>query len=276
MLNEELLLSISPEKRAREYVQTCEGLLNPNLFKVTHIPTTIEVSDVDDIPQSLVKLTTVYLYRALNFKADHEDVFAIPLQVADENSDDPDIPISKGWRDKANEFLFQIKGLDDQSIVAAIRLTGFHSYYPDEEITLDKLIVGDKSVANIRQLVSRMAEFGSSVGLKHDPSEFVSIHWIRSVRILIPGVYSHFLDGDTFWKLTVFSPGEVLSKEETLELLIYYMFLSRARQFSNWFSKVTKLGIFDARTNNTFVVNLSDISQDVLKIVADQVIVFNK
>lgn len=273
--NKELIIAEIPENRAISYQQPEEGLLNPSLFTITHRPTSVEVSGNEDIPTELVDLTSICLYRLFHLKVDIEDAFGMPIRVVELNSDDPDIVPTKGWRDESNKLVSQIKNLDDESIAAAVRLSGFSSYYFDHEITPDKLNIGTKSLANIRNLVSRIAEFSTSAGISVDPSVFYDLHWARSTRIFIPGVSNCFVAGDTFWQIKVFKPGRLLDKVKTLETLIYYKFISRQDEFSPMFKNVSKLGIFDARTNTTFVISLSDIPKNVFDVVADEVIKFH-
>lgn len=70
-----------------------------------------------------------------------------------------------------------------------------------------------------------------------------------------------FLTADTLWDFKVSKTKP--TKDHTLQLLIYY--LMGIQSVHPEFQSITKLGIYNPRQNKVFLLNIADISDDILK-----------
>lgn len=265
---------ISPGARAADYKQPDKGILDPDLFTTIEISSDIEIGEPEFIASLLVSISAVYLFRILKLNIAPETVFAISKKGAYDHSDHPDVDYTENWKHNFDVLLTQVKGLDDESIISAVRLSAFNSYYTRIDAGIEALNIRPKAISNIRNMVKRISAFADSIGLVNDASE-LHFEKVKAKKTLINIVDRHFVVGDTFWHIKAFRPGTGLNKLETLELLIFYLFGLRSPENKKLFSKVKKLGIFDSRTNKTYVINVSDIPKSAIDETSKDVVIFD-
>ncbi|GCE63871.1 hypothetical protein [Candidatus Mycoplasma haematohominis] len=266
-------IAVTPEERVFFYEQPGNGVLDPALFTTTKLPTTLEIGDEEFTSSLLISIASVYLFRFIKLEAEPEVIFKLALKIANTYSDDPEIDYTENWRHNSKVLLSYVRGLDDDSIVSTVRLAGFNSYYSDVDAGIESVNVGAKSMNDIRDLFERICDFSDLVGLVNDASE-LDFSKVRADCVFINVVDRHFVAGDTFWHIKAFRPGEGLNKVETLELLVFYLFGLRSDKNKELFKDIKKLGIFDARTNTTFVINVSDIPKSAIDEASQKVIGF--
>lgn len=185
-----------------------------------------------------------------------DQAFRVSIRGADLVGEDPAL------------YLEDVTGLDDKSIVAAIRLAGYDSafraglpaYRPVSEIE-----VGTNAIENVRAMVAAgmvfFAEYGSVV---HD-------------GITFPGGYTEIVDSgdgdfmtaDTIWdfKVTVKPP----TKEHTLQIAMYWL-MGLHSQFAGDYRNVRRLGFFNPRLATVYTIEVAGIPIETLHEIEVQVI----
>ena len=194
--------------------------------------------------------------------------------------------------DDANQILKEIKGLDDKSIICACRMVWFDAYYrvpmwaKDHESD-EKKEPDNQTIANIRTMINRSVEFWKQYGpIEKDGFTFEPVaeaHNGKSEDIAGCGDYGgytstvntgdgDYLTKDTLWDFKVSQ--RKLSSKITLQLLMYWImgFHSGKPEFQ----AIKKLGIYNPRLNVVYLLNISDISDEVIKTVERDVIGYGR
>lgn len=247
---------VSVTQRIKQIKQPYGGYLPPKLFSVDELIDGKELSREENIHPSLVGLCVDYLTRFMN-GASLEEAFKISLYGA--------LMIEKS--EASSDLLSKITGLDDTSIISACQLAGFDvifragrsGYKPVEDIIPD-----EATILNIRIMVERSLAFFEEYGS------------IVKDGFTLEGGYTDtitagdgdFLTADTLWDFKVSKTKP--TKDHTLQLLIYY--LMGIQSVHPEFQSITKLGIYNPRQNKVFLLNIADISDDILKTVKKEII----
>lgn len=209
----------------------------------------------------LVGLASDYLTRIVT-GSDPEKVFNVALTGA--------LFLDKG--DQCHGYVKSIKGLDDESIVAAVRASAFDTAYragpgtykPAENINPD-----EKTIENIRIIVNRALRFLEEYGPKtRDGLTFEGGGYDNK---FIHSGDGDFMTKDTVWEFkTTKTPP---TSNHTLQILVYYLMGLRS-EYKSDYKKVKSLGIFNPRLNMIWTINVKDIDPRVIDAVNDQVIGF--
>lgn len=172
---------------------------------------------------------------------------------------------------KAKKLMSDIKGLDDVSIINAVKLSGFDvvyraggmGYKPVDEINPDTL-----TIENIRTMVERSLNFLKLYGPKVlDGFEFEG-GYTSDVRI----GDGDFTTEDTLWDFKVTkSP---IKKEHTLQLLMYWRM--GLHSVHTEFQSIKYLGVYNPRMNSVYRIAISEIPNDVISEVETDVIGYEK
>lgn len=157
------------------------------------------------------------------------------LCMADVMSGTPAKMVFANSLSMARHLIDDIKGLDDESIINAVKLSGLitdpENYQPIEEINPD-----EATIQNVRTMVERLLCFYDEYGAKSPIFDAlwdvdVSKTWPTIERILLLLVY---------WRMGLHSP--------------------RTWQFRN----VNRLGIYNPRLNEVHQISVDDIPEDVI------------
>ena len=164
-------------------------------------------------------------------------------------------------------LLSDIKGLDEDSIISACKLVGYDvcyrlgvmEYIPVEEINPDI-----STVSNIRTMVDRSTVFFKQYG----PVIKDGFSFEGGYTKLVSTGDGDFLTKDTLWDFKV--SNKASTNVHTLQLLMYY--IMGVHSVHKEFQTVNRLGIFNPRLNNVYLLDIEQIPLDTIQKVSKDVI----
>ncbi len=250
----------SVTNRIKEIKQPRGGYVNPREFREIILNDEKSLNDEENIHANIIGLAVDYLSRA-NMVDTKESAFKISLmgaQIIQQSN-------------KAQNLLNEIKGLDDNSIIAACKLVGYDvcfrvgkSFFkPVENINPDK-----KTIENIRIMVDRTKKFINEYG----PVIEEGMTFIGGYTQIITSGDADFMTEDTLWDLKV--SNNKPNSTHTLQLLVYYLLGIHSDREK--YSKIKNLAIYNPRLNEIFMIEIDKISKETIKLVEDEVIVYDK
>lgn len=171
----------------------------------------------------------------------------------------------------ANNLKKKIQGLDDESIISAIKLVGFDvvyrnggfGYQPVNQIKPD-----ENTVENVRTMIKRTLNFFDIYG----PITLDGFTFEGAYTKTIASGDGDFLTEDTLWDLKVLRG--YVTKNNTLQLLVYWRMGLRTNQPE--FESIKYLGIYNPRQNIVLRYPVAEIPEETLKIVDDEIIGYPK
>lgn len=160
-----------------------------------------------------------------------ESVFRFPLFVARRIGGD-------AFAVEAQHLIDGINGLDDGSIINALKLSGFGDRFlvdPDNYQPLEEINPDEVTIQNVRTMVKRLLRFFDAYDVKSPVS-------------------------DTLWDLNVSTlrPTEA----QTLQLLIAWR--KRLRSPLTWWHDFKYLGIYNSRLDKVYRISVDDIPEDLI------------
>lgn len=246
-------------QRIKQIKQPGDGYIDPETLEVEPLDKSSEaLSPKENVSSVLIDLavdcmTRFRLGEPVNF------AFVIPLSLA--------------WRIGVDGFKMRhlidgINGLDDGSIINALKLSGFvdrfladpENYQPFEEVDPD-----EATIQNVRTMVERSCHFFDVYGPK-----FLD-------GFALPGGYTDtvsfgdigFITSDTLWDFEVSKSRP--TKEQTLRLLMHWRMGLRSAHAS-LFHRIKYLGIYNPRLDKVYRIEVVDIPKDVIAEVEKDVI----
>lgn len=239
------------------------GYINKKQVEIVAFDDGQEISNEENIHPSLIGLAVDYLTR-WRMGAKLTEAFEISLQGAWCY----DMLLKKDVAKKnAKKLLMEMQGLDNQSVINACKMAGYDVCYragtafykPVEEINPNQT-----TIDNIRIMVERSLAFWDTYGpLVKDGFTFEG-----GYTDIISSGDGDYLTADTLWDFKV-SKDDPTSKH-TLQLLVYYLMgcHSKYPEFRN----IKKLGIFNPRKNQAYIIDISSIPQEIIDEVSREVI----
>lgn len=245
----------SVTQRIKEITQPRGGYLPIKKFKVESFEDGMELGE-ENIHSSLIGLAVDYLTRFMRTQ-EVEDSFKVSLVGA---------RLVKKAK-LAQVLMDDISGLDDKSIIAACKLVGFDvcaragasKYKAVELINPDTT-----TIENIRIMVKRSLLFFE----KYGPVIKDGFTFEGGYSNIVNTGDGDFLTEDTLWDFKV-SKTEP-KKEHTLQILMYYIMGKKSVHYE--FQQIKNLGIYNPRLNKVYLLNIQDISPDIITEVANNVI----
>lgn len=207
-----------------------------------------ELFPEENVHASLIGLSVDYLTR---FMLGENPIEAFKISILG----------SEIIREKRNalRLLKNINGLDDKSIRASIKLSGYDVCYranilgfkPTREINPNK-----NTIANVRIMVNRSLRFFK----KYGPITAQGFTFEGGYTNLLSSGDGDFTTKDTIWDFKVSKNHP--KKEHTLQLLIYYVmgFHSIHKEFKS----IKNLGIFNPRKNIVYTLTIDSLDSDIL------------
>lgn len=246
----------SVTQRIKTVKQPRGGYIKPKDFKATQLNDGIELNENENIHSSLMGLAVDYLTR-YTIGATAKDAFKISLLGADLIKE----------RKKAEQMLEDIKGLDDESIINACKLSGYDvcfraglmGYKPVDTIEPDS-----NTISNIRTMVNRGVEFFNQYG----PITLDGFVFIGGYTDIVSSGDGDFLTKDTLWDFKVSK--DKPKSAHTLQLLMYY--LMGKKSVNKEFETVKNIGIFNPRLNIVYQLEMDTIPQEIIDTVSTEVI----
>lgn len=247
----------SVTQRIKMISQPKGGYLNPKLFEEIQLESADSLNDTENIHASLIGLSVDYMTRLL-LGVKPELAFRISLKGA----------FNLLKLEQAIAILSKIKGLDDISIIHAIKIVGYDvafrssplHYKPVSEINPDA-----KTIENVRILVNRSIHFFNLYG----PILLDGFTFKNGYTELINAGDGDFITSDTLWdlKVSISTP----TKDHTLQLLVYYL-MGLKSIHSDIFESIKYLGIFNPRLNRIYRLKIAVINKDIIDEVNKSVI----
>lgn len=168
-------------------------------------------------------------------------------------------------REKAEQLLGHIQGLDDTSITAACQLVGFDSMYRAAYAAdIDAIQPNTAAVHNIRVMVTRSIAFLDETG----PVVQSGFTFEGGYTATVTAGDSDYLTADTLWDFKVSVNGA--TNKQTLQILMYY--LMGKHSIHKEFDAITHLGIFNPRLHRVYRIAIADIDPAVIEEVENNVI----
>lgn len=167
-------------------------------------------------------------------------------------------------------LLEQIKGLDDNSIIAACKACTYDPWLRNpvgammakgaDETNPDKV-----TIENIKIMVNRGITFWGNYGpVTVDGFTFETDGYTSTVNT----GDGDYLTADTMWDFKVIKSKP--TNKHTLQLFMYWIMGQHSGKKE--FKSIKKLGIFNPRLNIVYLLDMSTILEDIIKEVEDTVI----
>lgn len=279
---------MSVTERIKKVDQPRGGYIKPSEFTAIKLNDDIKLHAEENIHGNIIGLVVDYLTRFI-IGSKIEDAFKISLEGAE-------IAERVGVKNAtitANEFLSNIKGIDEKSIVNACKLVTFDVWLRNiigaaksknyNEINPDK-----KTCENIQILIKRSVSFFEEYGpitkngftFEPETHSIEEYQRFKENKTDSYGGYTNivssgdgdFLTADTLWDFKV-SKKPPTSKN-TLQLLIYWVMGQHSGQ--SLFKNITKLGFFNPRLNTVYLFDISQLSPETIKFVEEEIICYPK
>lgn len=250
-------LGCSVTRRIKQIQQPTGGYIKPKDFAVTSLGDGIDtLHPKENVHPSLIGLAVDYLTRYM-IGAPKIEAFKVSYAGACIISED----------ELAEDLLHEIDGLSDQSIINAIKLSGFdvcfrsgsRGYKPVEEINPDQ-----DTIENVRTMVERSLDFFEQYG----PEVIDGFTFEGGYTSIVSAGDGDFMTADTLWDFKVSKMP--IKKEHTLQLLMYWRM--GLHSVHSEFKRVEYLGVFNPRLNQVYRLAVKDIPKNVIRVVETDVI----
>lgn len=247
---------VSVTSRMNNVSQPYGGYINPKDMEITEWKSDKKLNENENIYPSLIGLAVDYLTR---FMVDHDVVKAFDISIKG--------AMVVGETQIAKTLLANIKGLDDTSIISAIKMVGFDGAYRaglDAYKPVDEICPDSKTVENVRTMVSRSISFVHHVG----PVVKFKYTFEGGYTKVIGSGDGDFMTSDTLWDFKV-SKHEP-TNHNTFQLLIYYI-MGLHSKYSEYKS-IKYIGIYNPRINKSYRYSVEKIDTDTIRRVEEEVI----
>ena len=254
------LFGCSVTQRIKDVKQPSGGYINPKEMEIIEMGEGIDfLNPEENVHATLVGLSVDYLTRFMS---------GTPVEAAFYIS-------SLGARlikeqKNAQKLLEGIKGLDNNSIVNSVKLSGYDvcaragimGYRPVNEIEPDI-----STITNIRTMVERSLKFLE----KYGPKVLDGFTFEGGYTNIVSSGDGDFTTSDTLWdfKVSKLKP----KKEHTLQLLMYWRM--GLHSIHPEFKDIKYLGIYNPRLNIVYQLAVDKISSYIISKVENEIIGYN-
>ena len=172
--------------------------------------------------------------------------------------------------ERAEGYLSNIRGIDDESIRDACRLVWYDQVYR-AGTTLgdpDNAVADESTCESIRIMIIRAHAFFEKYGpVTVEGPTFGPDGYTETVRT----GDGDFCTADTIWDFKVIS-SEPTSKY-TLQLAMYYIMAHRSGNPE--YDGMSKIGIFNPRLNVAYLLDMSTVPTELIRIIEDEIICYD-
>lgn len=255
----------SVTQRIKEIKQPVGGYVKPSSFKCIEYDDGRELFPEENVHGSIVGLVVDYMTRFL-MGASLADSFYISLLGAG-------LAEKFGRKESLKEidsYLSKVKGLDKESIFYACKIVTFDVWYRSTSTafsckTAKETSADDNTINNIMIMLERSIAFWDEYGpITVDGFTFDG----GGYTDIVDAGDGDYLTEDTLWDFKV-SKNRIKS-DHTLQLLMYY--LMGRHSSKKEFDYISKLGIFNPRTNTVYIKEIEDIPYEIIEEVSLKVI----
>ena len=232
------------------------GYINPKDMESETLKTDYQLKSNENISPALIGLAVDYLTRFM-LEKDVIKAFKISLMGAKRVQE----------TSKAGSLLLSIRGLDDISIISAIKMVGYDVAArgnPMAYSSVDLIEPDSDTIENVRIMVNRSLSFFEKVG----PILKFGYTFEGGYTKVIGSGDGDFMTKDTLWDFKV-SKNEP-TKEQTFQLLIYYI-MGLHSQYPEY-EEIKYLGIYNPRSNKLYRYSTDKIPKEVRKRIEEEVI----
>lgn len=256
-----LLYGCSVTQRIAQIKQPRGGYINQKMFSRTFLGEGIEeLNPEENINAGLVGIVVDYMTRFM-LGTKPEDAFEISILGASKINETK----------KAKRLLKKVKGLDDQSIISAVKLSGFDvcfragviRYKPIEDINPDK-----QTIENIRTMIKRSLSFFEQYG----PKVLDGFTFEGGYTTTVSSGDGDFTTEDTLWDFKVTKLH--IKKEHTLQVFMYWRM--GLRSIHPEFKSIKYLGIYNPRLNCVYRLEVADIPEKIISEIEYEVIGYDR
>ena len=240
---------VSVTKRVNDFKQPRGGYLPIKEFETIQLEDNLTLSEDENINPGLIGLCVDYLSRYLLVGNIHES-FRIPYTASHLINEDK----------HALSLINQIKGLDDQSIIAACQLCGYDvllragnksAFVPAESIQPNQNVIN-----NIKVMVNRTLD--------------VFKNYFKDIVLdgfTFKGGYSSIIssgDGDYLtqeYLIDLKVSKQNMTPKQTLQVLVYYLMGLRS-EHQNYFKQLKFLSLYNPRKNVIYKYDLTKLDKN--------------
>lgn len=257
----------SVTKRIEEIKQPRGGYIKLSQFDVHEIEDGKVLNQTENIHASIIGMAVDYLSRFMT-GSEIKKAFLTSYMGAYTAS----LYGQKDAIKEAEKYLKNIRGLDDNSIINACKLVTFDVWFraPVKAVlakTASQISPDIYTIENIRIMVERSMLFWKNYGpVIKDGFTFERTGYTSTVD----SGDGDFLTQDTLWEYKVIKSKP--STKHTLQLLMYWIMGQHCGKAE--FKDINKIGIFNPRLNTIYLLNIRDISKDVIEAVETNVICY--
>lgn len=257
----------SVTQRISEIKQPMGGYLPLSKMNITEIQDNRKLADNENLHPSIIGMVVDYLSRFMS-GTPVKDAFSISLKGSK-------VAEKFGFSDaraKAFVLLRHIKGVDDDSIICACKLVTYDVWLRNTRYAMDALGEADTepdkdTISNIRVMVERSVAFFEEYGpVKVDGFTFETAGYTD----VVDSGDGDFLTQDTLWDFKVLSKNP--SPKYTLQIIMYWIMGQHSGK--DIFKGISRVGIFNPRLNVVYTIDVTDIGNDVIKQIEDNVICY--
>lgn len=253
--------------RVKEIKQPRGGYISPSQFETKQLDDGKILFKEENIHASIVGMAVEYLTRLVMGESAPE-AFSISLQGAmiASMTGKPDV------KETVFRFISNIKGIDSVSVINACKLATYDVWYRNLPAafmakTAEETNPDSFTIQNIQIMVCRSVEFWRKYGpIVETGFNFEKDGYTKTVQ----SGDGDFLTCDTIWDFKVSKTKP--TNQHTLQLLMYWIMgkHSGKKEFQN----ITNLGIFNPRLNTVYMLPISKVGIETIKVVETEVICY--
>lgn len=252
--------------RIKEIKQPKGGYIKPSQFEIQQLSDEKLLNKNENIHPTVIGMAVDYLTRFVMSKNVLESfkISCMGAQIAEELFN------KKKSLKTAIKLIYNIKGLDNKSIISACKLTTFDMWVRNPLGALKAKGVNETNpdadtIENIRIMIDRSIKFWNNNGpIIKDGFTFNPNGYTKTVD----SGDGDYLTKDTLWDFKVSKSNP--NSKNTLQLLMYWIMGQHSG--NKIYKKIDKLGIFNPRLNKIYTLNISNISPEIIKEVEINVI----
>lgn len=251
--------------RINQVAQPRGGYINPKMLHSYSLGNGIEDLHKDEtISPSQMGTLVDYMTRFMSGSS-ADEAFSISLTGAMFLSASHSTYAADGK--KAQILLNKIHGLDDDSIIAAAKLTGYDVCYrrsAEFYKTIDEITPDNETIENAREMIKRSVNFLKKCG----PKVMDDFTFEGGYTDIVTSGDGDFITKDALWDFKVSSHPP--TKENTLQILMYWRM--GLHSIHPEFKNIKYIGIFNPRLNTVYYLSTDEIPDDVIHQVEKDVI----